>query len=46
MLPKYPFPMCGTIERCWLFTFREPVESVAPLVPAPLRPVTRDGFAF
>ena len=43
---KYPFPMLGTLERCWLFTFREPVESIAPLVPAPLVPVTRDGFAF
>jgi hypothetical protein len=38
--------MCGTIERCWLFTFRERVETVAPFVPAPLAPVTRDGFAF
>ena len=46
MFPKYPFPMLGRIERCWLFTFREPVESLAPLVPEPLSPVMRDGFAF
>ena len=46
MIPKYPFAMRGTIERCWLFTYREPVDSVAPLVPEPLSLVTRDGFAF
>ncbi len=43
---KYPFPMCGKIERCWLFTFREPAATLGPLLPAPLEPVTRDGFAF
>lgn len=43
---KYPFAMCGSIERCWLFTFREPLAEVADLVPAPLSPVTREGFAF
>jgi hypothetical protein len=43
---KYPFAMCGWIERCWLFTFREPVADVADLVPAPLSPVTRGGLAF
>ena len=46
MFPKYPFAMRGQIERCWLFTFREREESVAPLVPAPLQLITRDGFAF
>lgn len=43
---KYPFAMRGEIERCWLFTFREPVESVRALIPEPLEPIVRDGYAF
>mgnify|MGYP001814944596 FL=1 len=43
---KYPFDMCGRIERCWLFAFREPGETIAPLVPEPLTAITRDGYAF
>lgn len=43
---KYPFAMRGRIERCWLFTFREAAASVAGLVPEPLIPITRGGFAF
>jgi uncharacterized protein YqjF (DUF2071 family) len=43
---KNAVTMKGTIERCWLFTFRAPEEGLRPLLPAPLEPVTRGGFAF
>ena len=46
ILQKNPFTVRGRIRRCWLFTWRTPVETVRPLVPAPLDPVTHRGFAF
>jgi hypothetical protein len=45
-MKKNPMAMVGTVERCWLFAFRTPVEDAAARLPAPLTPVTRDGFAF
>ncbi|MEM0897985.1 MAG: DUF2071 domain-containing protein [Verrucomicrobiota bacterium] len=46
LLPKSPFPVVGTLAKCWLFTFREPAESAATLLPEPLELIVRDGFAF
>lgn len=45
-LPPNPIPMRGLIERCWLFVYRTPSESVADLLPAGLELVTRNGWAF
>ena len=38
--------MRGTLERCWLFTYRMPVQEARPLVPAPLQLVTHNGEAL
>ncbi|MEM9478868.1 MAG: DUF2071 domain-containing protein [Verrucomicrobiota bacterium] len=46
LLPKSPFPVVGRLAKCWLFTFREPAETAAPLLPEPLELIVRDGFAF
>ena len=46
ILQKNPFTVRGHIRRCWLFTWRTPEETVRPLLPAPLVPVTHRGFAF
>jgi hypothetical protein len=37
---KNPVTMVGTLERCWLFTFRTPAEAVCEYLPGPLQPVT------
>lgn len=34
------------IAQCWLFVYRAPVETVMPLLPRPIEPVTKGGFAF
>ena len=44
---KYPFAMCGRIERCWLFTFRELTRGVAWVIEIPYdfaRSVLIEGF--
>jgi len=41
-----PFTMRGHLRRCWLFTWRTPKADACALLPAPLEPVTRGGFAF
>jgi len=46
LLQKNPITLCGRIEKCWLFTFRTPVEAVRPLVPERLELLERNGFAF
>lgn len=38
--------MRGTIERCWLFTFRAPAEAARRELPPGLAPVTRGDLAF
>lgn len=46
ILQKNPLTVCGRIEKCWLFTFRTPVDAVRPLVPERLELLERNGFAF
>ena len=46
ILQKNPFTVRGRLRHCWLFVYRTPVESARALLPPPLAPVTRDGFAF
>jgi hypothetical protein len=45
-LPRHPFTVAGSIRQCWLFVYRLPAEIAQPLLPSPLQPVTRGGFAF
>lgn len=46
ILQKNPVTLSGRIEKCWLFTFRTPVEAVRSLVPDRLELLERNGFAF
>jgi hypothetical protein len=46
MIRKNPITMKGRIDRCWLFTFQAPEAEARALLPRPLVPVTREGFAF
>ncbi|HEU5376702.1 MAG TPA: DUF2071 domain-containing protein [Ktedonobacteraceae bacterium] len=43
---KNPLTMVGNLDRCWLFTYRAPVEKVRKLLPQGLEPVTHAGYAF
>lgn len=43
---KNPLTVVGRLDRCWLFTYRAPVETVRELLPRPLEPVTRGPYAF
>ncbi len=45
-LPRNPFAIAGSIRQCWLFVYRMRTEVAQKLLPAPLQPVTRHGFAF
>jgi uncharacterized protein YqjF (DUF2071 family) len=45
-LQHNPFTIRGHLRRCWLFTWRAPVESVRRHMPSVLEPVTHGGFAF
>jgi hypothetical protein len=45
-LPRNPFSVAGSIRQCWLFVYRLPEAIAQPLLPSPLRLVTRGGFAF
>jgi hypothetical protein len=45
-LPRNPFSVAGSIRQCWLFVYRLPLAVAQPLLPPPLRLVTRGGFAF
>lgn len=43
---KNPLTMVGKLDRCWLFTYRTPVEQVRKLLPYPLELVTHANYAF
>ncbi|MGV3532539.1 MAG: DUF2071 domain-containing protein [Chthoniobacteraceae bacterium] len=45
-MQKNPFTIRGHLRRCWLFTWRAPVESIQRHLPSVLSPVTHGGFAF
>ena len=45
-IPRNPFAVAGSIRQCWLFVYRLPIATAQPLLPSPLRLVTRGGFAF
>lgn len=45
-LLRNPFTIRGRLAQCWLFALRSPVESVRPMLPAPLELITHGGFAF
>jgi hypothetical protein len=46
LFQKNPLTIRGHLRRCWLFTWRAPVESVQQHLPPTLTPVTHGGFAF
>jgi hypothetical protein len=46
LIPKNPATMIGTIDRCWLFAYRCPVEEVKAYLPPMFEPVTHKGFGF
>lgn len=43
---KNPLTVVGELDRCWLFTYRTPIEYARKLLPRPLEPVTHAGYAF
>jgi hypothetical protein len=43
---KNPITVTGTLDRCWLFTYRTPVEQARTLLPRPLELVTHGQYAF
>ncbi|MGV3534077.1 MAG: DUF2071 domain-containing protein [Chthoniobacteraceae bacterium] len=45
-MQKNPLTIRGHLRRCWLFTWRAPVESIRRHLPSILTPVTHGGFAF
>ena len=46
MIPRNPLTMVGRLSRCWLFTYRTPIDTIVPLLPSPLEPVSFGDFAF
>ena len=45
-MQKNPLTIRGHLHRCWLFTWRAPVDSVRRHLPSVLTPTTHRGFAF
>lgn len=45
-LLRNPLTMRGSIEWCYLLTFRTPAAEARALLPPELEPVTKDGWAF
>ena len=46
LTPKNPATMIGTIDRCWLFAYRSPVEDIKSYLPPLFEPVTYNGYGF
>jgi uncharacterized protein YqjF (DUF2071 family) len=43
---KNPITVVGNLDRCWLFTYRTPIELARTLLPQPLELVTHKEYAF
>jgi len=46
LVRKNPLTIVGRLQRCWLFVYRAPVEAVRLVLPPPLEPLARSGYAF